>query len=73
MEIYGEYLFLENFITGILLLLLTGRLSGEHPVKIRLFAGGLICGMSGFLILLPIQVSNRYQRGKLSEHRGNGR
>ena len=54
-EIYGEYLFLENFITGILLLLLTGRLSGEHPVKIRLFAGGLLCGMSGFLILLPIR------------------
>ena len=54
-EIYGEYLFLENFITGILLLLLTGRLSGQHPGKIRLLAGGLICGMSGFLILLPIQ------------------
>lgn len=54
-EIYGEYLFLENFITGILLLLLTGRLSGQRPARVRLLAGGIICGAGGFLILLPMQ------------------
>ena len=32
MVIYGEYLFLENFITGMLLLILTAKLLGE---KIR--------------------------------------
>ena len=36
MVVYGEYLFLENFITGLLLLYLTARLvtPGRGPVQI---------------------------------------
>ena len=33
MVIYGEYLFLENLISGVLLLLLTGKLLGERIRK----------------------------------------
>lgn len=43
---YGSISFRE-FYNRICFLPVTGRLSGQHPGKIR-FAGGLICGMSGF-------------------------
>lgn len=54
MVIYGEYLFSENFIAGFLLLLLTARLTGKTPGKFRLFAGAVLCGISGFIIFLPL-------------------
>lgn len=49
--IYGEYLFLENFITGCLLLLLTGRLLGENARHLRLIAAATLCGLSSFALL----------------------
>ncbi len=54
MIIYGEYLFIENFITGVLLLALTGKLTGRMPARKRLAAGALLCGMSSFIIFLPL-------------------
>lgn len=54
MVIYGEYLFLENFIVGLILLTLTGRLTGKTPVKLRLAAAAAICGAEAFLIFVPI-------------------
>lgn len=36
MVIYGEYLFIENFIAGLLLILLTGKLTGRMPAKMRI-------------------------------------
>lgn len=48
--IYGEYLFLENFITGWLLLLLTGRLLGESAGYLRLTAAAVLCGLSSFAL-----------------------
>ena len=53
MIIYGEYLFIENFVTGFLLLLLTARLSGRTASWQRLLAGGVICGAGGFTIFIP--------------------
>ena len=53
MVIYGEYLFLENLISGVLLLLLTGKLLGERIRKGRLLCAALLCGVSGFLLLVP--------------------
>lgn len=50
MIIYGEYLFLENMITGLLLLLLTGRLLGEPVRRLRLTAAAVLCGLSSFAI-----------------------
>lgn len=53
MVIYGEYLFIENFVTGCLLLALTGRLAGRPVSSLRLLAAGALCGTAGFTIFLP--------------------
>lgn len=52
MVIYGEYLFLENFVTGLLLSALTIRLAGGNINGWRLTAAGLVCGLGGFTIFL---------------------
>lgn len=54
MVIYGEYLFLENFIVGMLLIILTGKLTGYMPRAFRMAIGAAICGISGFIIFLPL-------------------
>lgn len=54
MIIYGEFLFLENFITGALLLALTAFLFGKKIRKLRLVVGAVICGAAGFTIFAPI-------------------
>lgn len=71
MVIYGEYLFLENFITGLLLLYLTARLAGpetrEQLRLWRLIAGGALSGGCGFLIFLPLTAAEGFLiRGILS-------
>lgn len=61
MVVYAEYLFLENFITGVLILYFTAQLAGNcHPAKStvwRLAAGGALCGVSGFMLFLPLNVT----------------
>ncbi len=56
MVVYGEYLFLENFITGLLLLYFTWKLTegpgDSPPASGRLAAGAVLCGGSGFLLFL---------------------
>lgn len=52
--IYGEYLFLENFITGGILLFFTGKLLDRKLSHIRLFIGAAMCGAAGFAIFLPV-------------------
>ena len=54
MVIYGEYLFLENFITGMALLYLTARMTGCKFRRWRLAVGGIVSGGCGFLIFLPL-------------------
>lgn len=54
MVIYGEYLFIENFISGLILLLLTAKLTGSVTGKFRILAGAVICGMSSFIIFVPL-------------------
>lgn len=53
MVIYGEYLFLENTITGFFILYLTGNLLNERRCLKRIFAGGICCGLYGFIIFIP--------------------
>jgi len=53
--IYGEYLFIENFVTGCLLLILTAGLSGRTVKWPRILAAGVICGAGGFSIFLPVR------------------
>lgn len=54
MIIYGEYLFLENFITGLILLFFTGRISGEHIRSFRLIAAGCLCGIYAFSLFAAV-------------------
>jgi len=49
--IYGEYLFLENFITGIFITYFTVKICGggkENHFYLRLFVCGLLCGLYAF-------------------------
>lgn len=52
MIIYAEYLFFENFLSGLFLLHATARLRGLTPNKIRLLFGGMICGLYSFILFL---------------------
>ena len=54
MVIYGEYLFLENLLTGTALLYLTAKLTGGGTKRWRLALGGLLSGLCGFLIFLDL-------------------
>lgn len=54
MVIYSEYLFLENFLTGGLLLILTARMAGDRPGRLRILMGGLLSGAGGFTIFIPL-------------------
>jgi tryptophan-rich sensory protein len=55
--IYAEYLFIENLITGGLILTLTGRISGIRVKRIPLVLGSILCGIYSFILfwdhLLP--------------------
>lgn len=57
MELYGEYLFLENFITGCVILSLTGRFCGNRRTRSGLLLGGLLCGCYSFVLFLPMHWS----------------
>lgn len=52
MVIYGEYLFLENFITGLVILYFTGRIAGEELRPVRLAICGLCCGAYSFVLFI---------------------
>lgn len=54
MEVYGEYLFLENFITGLLILLLTGKLCGRKYSMVRIVIGSVLCGGYSFALFFPM-------------------
>lgn len=54
MVVYAEYLFLENFITGLLLLYFTARLTGFPAKFFRLLFGAVASGLSGFLLFVPM-------------------
>ncbi|QHI73293.1 sigma-E processing peptidase SpoIIGA [Aminipila terrae] len=52
MEIYGEYLFAENFLMGILILYLSSKIANLPTSKKRLIAGGMLCGVFSFIIFV---------------------
>lgn len=54
MTVYGEFLFLENFITGLLILVLTGKLCGRKHSNWRMLLGGAMCGAYSFTLLMPM-------------------
>ncbi len=54
MTVYGEVLFAENFITGWIILLITGNLCGHKVIKRRVAAGAIMCGMYAFVLFVPL-------------------
>lgn len=52
MVIYGEYLFLENFITGAIILYITQKIAGLPLKKKRLAFGAILCGAYAFIIFV---------------------
>jgi len=54
MIIYGEYLFLENFVVTLLILVLTGKLTGYIPKAIRMMMGAIVGAISSFIIFVPM-------------------
>lgn len=54
MAIYGEYLFLENFATGIMILFFTGKILGVRTGSLQCLFCGSCCGAYAFAIFLPI-------------------
>ncbi len=54
MVIYAEYLIAENFITGILIILLTGKLCGINGKKPFIFLGGCLCGIYSLTITVEM-------------------
>ena len=50
MVIYAEYLFLENALTGGMILLLTGKISGIRCKIRHLIAGSMLCGVYSFIL-----------------------
>ena len=56
MTIYGEYLFIENFIVASLLLILTGKLVGVNARKTRIAAGAFAGAIGSFILFIPMTV-----------------
>lgn len=54
MIIYGEYLFLENFITGVIIMYFTGKIAGKSPRLLRLLLCGIGCGAYAFTMFMAI-------------------
>ncbi len=54
MSIYGEYLFLENFATGILILIFTGKILGTKLKVFPIILCGICCGIYAFVLFLSI-------------------
>lgn len=50
MVIYAEYLFLENVLTGGLILLITEKITGMRCKKRLLFLGSILCGLYSFIL-----------------------
>ena len=54
MVIYGEYLFIENMLTGLFILYFTAKVVGE-PIRLwRMVAGGIACGIYAFVLFTTI-------------------
>lgn len=54
MDVYGEYLFAENFIAGYVIIKLTGALCGRKPSGARTAGGSVLCGLFSFVIFINI-------------------
>ena len=56
MAVYGEYLFAENFIAGMVILSVTGIWAGRRTHTGRLVAGALLCAAYSFTIFVSFGI-----------------
>lgn len=54
MTVYSEFLFLENFTIGFMILILTGKLCARQQNRIRMVLGGILCGSYAFILFVPL-------------------
>lgn len=54
MDVYGEYLFIENFMAGYGIIRLTALMCGRRPSYARMACGSLLCGMFAFILFINI-------------------
>ncbi len=55
MTVYAEILFIENFITGAVILILTGKIRGIRAAKWRIAIGAGMCGIYAFILFVPLR------------------
>ena len=56
MAVYGEYLFAENFIAGLVILSLTALWAGRRAQTVWLITGALLCSAYSFTIFVSINI-----------------
>lgn len=54
MTIYGEFLFMENAVSGAVILMLTGKLCGCRKSAGAILAGSVMCGVYSFILFADI-------------------
>jgi len=54
MTVYGEFLFLENAVSGAVILVLTGRLCGSRIKVMPVLLGSIACGAYAFILMVPL-------------------
>ena len=52
MDVYGEYLFIENFIAGYGIIRLTALMCGRKPSCARVAVGASLCGAFAFILFI---------------------
>ena len=60
MVVYGEYLFIENMITGMVLLFMTAKMTGSRMKGWRLVLGGVSSGICAFSIFIPTDIFSAF-------------
>ena len=54
MDVYGEYLFIENFAAGYGIIRLTAVMCGRRPSCARVVCGAAFCGVFAFILFINI-------------------
>ncbi len=54
MDVYGEYLFVENFMAGYGIIRLTAIMCGRKPSYARVACGAVLCGLFAFILFINI-------------------
>ena len=54
MDVYGEYLFIENFAAGYGIIRLTAVMCGRRPSCARVACGAAFCGVFAFILFINI-------------------